>query len=236
LASCGFAVGLGNLLRYPSVAWANHGLQWFIPFDFLASNKIGIFSPSSLSAFRSYSLRSHLGKCTAAGTSLLSVESAIASEDLGLPQLSMVWPTTNQKPTSLQRTTTSSLPGSWSTLVALFQPNCHTKTMPLTFLQRLLTTLEPRTKRALVRSCGKHGACALLPGSSFSRVSSRFEPNHLIFKGVNLLGKIVYFTMVMPIIALAVILIRGVTLENASQGIFYYVGVWRGEILSSPEI
>jgi solute carrier family 6 GABA transporter-like protein 1 len=41
MACFGFAVGLGNLLRYPSVAWANHGLQWFIPY-LLALFFIGI--------------------------------------------------------------------------------------------------------------------------------------------------------------------------------------------------
>jgi solute carrier family 6 GABA transporter-like protein 1 len=32
LAAMGGAVGLGNLLRYPSVVFANNGLQWFIPY------------------------------------------------------------------------------------------------------------------------------------------------------------------------------------------------------------
>jgi solute carrier family 6 GABA transporter-like protein 1 len=31
LAAMGGAVGLGNLLRYPAVVYANNGLQWFIP-------------------------------------------------------------------------------------------------------------------------------------------------------------------------------------------------------------
>lgn len=31
-ASMGGAIGLGNLLRYPSVVFANSGLQWFIPY------------------------------------------------------------------------------------------------------------------------------------------------------------------------------------------------------------
>lgn len=32
LAAMGGAVGLGNLLRYPSQVFANYGLQWFIPY------------------------------------------------------------------------------------------------------------------------------------------------------------------------------------------------------------
>lgn len=57
-----------------------------------------------------------------------------------------------------------------------------------------------------------------------------------VFRGVNVLGKIVYFTMGFPIIALVVILVRGVTLENALQGIRYYVGTWRGDTLGDAKV
>jgi solute carrier family 6 GABA transporter-like protein 1 len=32
LAAMGGCAGQGNLLRYPSVVYNNHGLQWFIPY------------------------------------------------------------------------------------------------------------------------------------------------------------------------------------------------------------
>jgi solute carrier family 6 (neurotransmitter transporter, GABA) member 1 len=32
LAAMGGAVGLGNVLRYPSQVYNNHGAQWFIPY------------------------------------------------------------------------------------------------------------------------------------------------------------------------------------------------------------
>ncbi len=32
LAAMGGAVGIGNLMRYPSIAAQNYGLQWFIPY------------------------------------------------------------------------------------------------------------------------------------------------------------------------------------------------------------
>ncbi|KAH7144586.1 hypothetical protein B0J13DRAFT_675895 [Dactylonectria estremocensis] len=41
LAAMGGAVGLGNLLRYPSVVFANNGLAWFIPY-FVALFFLGI--------------------------------------------------------------------------------------------------------------------------------------------------------------------------------------------------
>ncbi|KAM5346955.1 hypothetical protein ACJ41O_009960 [Fusarium nematophilum] len=41
LAAMGGAVGLGNLLRYPSVVFANNGLAWFIPY-FIALIFLGL--------------------------------------------------------------------------------------------------------------------------------------------------------------------------------------------------
>jgi len=61
LAAMGGAVGLGNLLRFPSIAWNNNGIQFFIPY-FLAIIFLGI-PVSRLSAKRallhSLNLRFH---------------------------------------------------------------------------------------------------------------------------------------------------------------------------------
>jgi hypothetical protein len=56
-----------------------------------------------------------------------------------------------------------------------------------------------------------------------------------VFRGVNSLGSIVYWTMGIPIGAIAILLVRGVTLEKASRGIYYFVGVFRGEELANPQ-
>ncbi|KAF5538678.1 amino-acid oxidase [Fusarium mexicanum] len=36
LALCGGAVGMGNMLRYPSQVYNNHGLRWFVPYRMVA--------------------------------------------------------------------------------------------------------------------------------------------------------------------------------------------------------
>eukprot|EP00121_Abeoforma_whisleri_P011876 Awhi_evm1s10958 len=47
-----------------------------------------------------------------------------------------------------------------------------------------------------------------------------------LWKGVKATGKVVYVTMLVPLVMLFILLIRGVTLEGASNGIYEYVGKW----------
>lgn len=59
LAAMGGAVGLGNVLRYPSQVYNNHGAQWFIPYFmaiFLVAIPVLILEVAIGQAFRSGSV------------------------------------------------------------------------------------------------------------------------------------------------------------------------------------
>lgn len=57
-----------------------------------------------------------------------------------------------------------------------------------------------------------------------------------IFKGVSVTGKVVYVTMLLPLLLCIALLIRAVTLENAAKGIALYVGSFSFSKLASGEI
>jgi hypothetical protein len=57
-----------------------------------------------------------------------------------------------------------------------------------------------------------------------------------IFRGTGWTGRVVYFTMGMPIVMGIIIVGRGVSLENAGEGIKLYFATWRGSQLSSPGV
>lgn len=57
-----------------------------------------------------------------------------------------------------------------------------------------------------------------------------------MFKGIGLTGRVVYFTMAMPIILMIVLIGRGCSLPNAIDGIRIYWTEWHGEKLASGTI
>ena len=57
----------------------------------------------------------------------------------------------------------------------------------------------------------------------------------IVFKGVRVVGKVVMWTVPIPVVLLAVLLIRGIRLDGATNGIIYYLAAdW--EMLTKPSV
>lgn len=57
-----------------------------------------------------------------------------------------------------------------------------------------------------------------------------------IFRGVGLTGRVVYFTMGLPIVITIILVGRGVSLENAGAGVRLYFATWRGGELAKGDV
>lgn len=57
-----------------------------------------------------------------------------------------------------------------------------------------------------------------------------------MYKGVGITGRVVYFTMGLPVVTMIILLGRGVSLPNAIDGIRLYMATWRGELLGDRYI
>jgi solute carrier family 6 (neurotransmitter transporter, GABA) member 1 len=210
LASIGSAIGLGNILRYPSVVWANWGLQWFIPYIF-ALFSIGI--PLLL-------LEIALGQ-TFKSTNVVGF-GRINHRLRGLGLGSIV--------NAYIVATYYNIIISWCIIyfVRSFESPLPWAENPSRFLTDEIIANVGST---WIESKGNIIWNTWI-WSALIWICIFFS----LFKGVNLLGKIVYVTLGIPFLMLIVLVTRGITLENASRGIHYYVGVWRLEVLGEPSI
>ncbi|KAJ4380188.1 hypothetical protein N0V86_004497 [Didymella sp. IMI 355093] len=57
-----------------------------------------------------------------------------------------------------------------------------------------------------------------------------------VFRGVGLTGRVIYVTMGLPAVLIIILIGRGTSLPNASDGIKLYFATWRTSVLQSPKI
>jgi len=57
-----------------------------------------------------------------------------------------------------------------------------------------------------------------------------------IFKGVGLTGRVVYWTMGLPIVVTIILVGRSLSLDNASEGVKYFWATWRGSELANGRL
>ncbi|KAK7211866.1 hypothetical protein V2G26_019044 [Clonostachys chloroleuca] len=218
LCAMGGAVGLGNLLRFPSVVFNNYGLQFFIPYVF-ALFLIGIpilileivlgqaFRAGCVTAFNNVNHR-------AKGVGLAVVFNGFTVVGYYVPILAwaMVY---------FRQSFQSPLP--WAG-----------KDTTEYFLYSVVRNPDPVG--------GEDGGYKSYPGRGIVGETAGwcFFTWLLVlmctFKGVGLQGRVIYITMALPLVMIAILAIRSLSLPNASDGFRLYVGVWRSESLQGPTV
>ncbi|KAI8648681.1 hypothetical protein NCS57_01480200 [Fusarium keratoplasticum] len=216
LAAMGGAVGLGNLLRYPSVVFANNGLQWFIPY-FIALLFLGIptliLEISIGQAYRGSVVVAFNGinKHTK-GLGLAVIMTGFIVATYYVPILSWVL----------------------HYFRASFQSPLPWKGRGMEFyMQDVIANKDPITPDSGYVEYPGMG----MVGESVGWCAFMWFLVWLcMFKGVGTTGRAVYVTMGLPVIMLIIILGRSVSLPNARDGIKYYFAEWNGWRLGNGDI
>jgi len=221
LAAIGGAVGLGNVLRYPSVVFANSGLQWFIPY-LIALFFLGI---------PVLCLEISLGQAYRAGvvTSFNSLNHRTKGVGLGVvltgyivvcyyvPILSWIM---HYFRCSFQ----SPLP--WKDRGDEF------------YMQDVIANVDPLSMDddgnplRWVQYNGTGMVGETVGWAAFIW----FCVWLCMFKGIALTGRAIWVTMGLPIVMIFILLGRSASLDNAGRGVKYYFGEWHSEKLATGQI
>ncbi|CAM1501348.1 Fc.00g105100.m01.CDS01 [Cosmosporella sp. VM-42] len=218
LAAMGGAVGLGNLLRFPSVVFANNGLQWFIPY-YISLVFLGIpvllleiaigqaYRGSVVVAFGGMNKRTK-------GVGFAVIITGYVVCTYYVPILAWIM---HYFRCSFQ----SPLP--WTGRGTEF------------YMHDVIANPEPipaATSSDFIQYPGKGLISETVGWTAFMW----FLVWLCMFNGVGTTGRVVYVTMGLPVLLIIILIGQAASLDNAIDGIKIYVGQWHGEKLASGGI
>ncbi|KAI3402060.1 hypothetical protein diail_4034 [Diaporthe ilicicola] len=224
LAAMGGCAGQGNLLRYPSVVYNNYGLQWFIPYF------VAVF----LIAIPALILEVSIGQAYRGGTVIAfnSMNTRLRGVGMGPVFVSFIvvqYFTVNLSwiMTYFRHSFTSPLP--WKDQVQEF------------YMGTVIDNPDPvagslTAGNAAVAEYTKYTGVGVLGETVGWSAFVWFLIWISIFRGVGMTGRVVYFTMCLPILTTLILVGRAVSLENASAGVNLLWRTWRGDQLASGTV
>ncbi|KAL0260169.1 hypothetical protein SLS55_005915 [Diplodia seriata] len=221
LAAMGGCAGQGNLLRYPSVVYNNHGLQWFIPY------LLAVF----LIAIPSLILEISIGQAYRGGTLMAfnNINKRLRGVGLGPVFVSFI----------VVQYFTVNL--AW--IMSYFR---HSFTSPLPWEGRI----EEFYWNSVIHNADSIEG-SLAPGNNQVAEYTRYPGTAVIgetvgwsifiwfliwvsiFRGVGLTGRVVYFTMGLPIVTTIIFVGRALSLDNAGEGVRLLWATWRSDQLAT---
>ncbi|XP_044034685.1 sodium- and chloride-dependent neutral and basic amino acid transporter B(0+) isoform X2 [Siniperca chuatsi] len=241
LSTIGYAVGLGNIWRFPYLAYKNGGGAFLIPYFvmlvvagiplFFLESAFGQFcSQGPINVWRAVPILQGVGVAMTMVTLIVSVYYNViiayslyymfASFQSPLPWSSCLsWADSNCSRTPTVYCNVSGvLVANWT------QENSTCPSSDMTTVPVQSPSEQYWDRVALQRSSGLdetgpvvwHLALCLLLSSTLVAAA--------LIRGIKSSGKVVYFTATFPYAVIVILLIRGVTLEGASNGIEFYIG------------
>ncbi|XP_070552981.1 sodium- and chloride-dependent glycine transporter 1-like [Ptychodera flava] len=225
LSCLGYAVGLGNLWRFPYLCYANGGGAFLIPYTimlffvgmpvFFVELTLGQYaSQGCIGVWKCSPLFKGLGYAMVILSSMVAIYYNVV----------MCW--------AVYYTFASfaALPGlpwvgcnnEWNTETCYDDRDNSSVTRP-NATNLTSASEEYFTIRVLKQSSGIEETGVIVWELALCLLLSWIMAFLILFKGVKSLGKVVYFTATFPYVVLLIVFIRGITLPGASDGIRFYI-------------
>ncbi|XP_041808355.1 sodium- and chloride-dependent neutral and basic amino acid transporter B(0+) [Chelmon rostratus] len=241
LSTIGYAVGLGNIWRFPYLAYKNGGGAFLIPYFvmlvvtgiplFFLESAFGQFcSQGPINIWRSVPILQGVGIAMVLVTLIVSIYYNViiayslyymfASFQSPLPWASCFsWADSNCSDTPTVYCNVSGV------LVANWTQENSTCSSSDTIAVPVQSPSEQYWDRvALQRSSGLDETGPVVWHLALCLLLSSMLVAAALIRGIKSSGKVVYFTATFPYVVILILLIRGVTLEGARDGIEFYIG------------
>ncbi|KAL4881793.1 hypothetical protein BJY04DRAFT_188122 [Aspergillus karnatakaensis] len=226
LAAMGGCAGQGNLIRYPSVLYNNYGLQWFIPY-LLAVFFIAI--PTLI-------LEISIGQAYRGGTVIAFNNINKRLRGVGMGPILVSFIVTQYFVVNLawimnyfRNSFRSPLPWTGEGMLDIFYAD-HVIANP----DPIAGSLSTDGKEVI--SYTEYPSVGLLGETVGWTAFVWFLVWISIFRGVGLTGRVVYFTMGLPIVTTIIFVGRALSLDNAAEGVRLVWATWRGGQLASGTV
>ncbi|XP_028260741.1 sodium- and chloride-dependent neutral and basic amino acid transporter B(0+) isoform X2 [Parambassis ranga] len=241
LSMIGYAVGLGNIWRFPYLAYRNGGGAFLIPYFvmllvagiplFFLESAFGQFcSQGPVNIWRAVPILQGVGVAMVMVTLIVSIYyNVIIAYSLYYMFASMQSPLPWSGCFSWADSNCSATPSVYCNVSGVLMANwtqdnntCPSSDIIPVPVQNPSEQYWDRV--ALQRSSGLDETGPVVWHLALCLLLSTIIVAAALIRGIKSSGKVVYFTATFPYVVIVILLIRGLTLEGAEDGIQYYIG------------
>ncbi|XP_042355109.1 sodium- and chloride-dependent neutral and basic amino acid transporter B(0+)-like [Plectropomus leopardus] len=241
LSMIGFAIGLGNVWRFPYVAYKNGGGAFLIPYFlmlvlcgiplFFLESAIGQFcSQGPVNMWRAVPLLQGVGLSMVVVNAITSIlYNVIIAYSLFYMFSSFQSPLPWASCLSEAGSNCTNTPTVYCNVSGVLVTNWTLQNSTCPSANMITVTMQSPSEQywdhvALQRSSGLDETGPVVWHLALCLLLSSILVAAALIKGIKSSGKVVYFTAPFPYVVILILLIRGVTLEGARDGIEFYIG------------
>ncbi|XP_074507333.1 sodium- and chloride-dependent neutral and basic amino acid transporter B(0+) [Sebastes fasciatus] len=241
LSTIGYAVGLGNIWRFPYLAYKNGGGAFLIPYFvmlvlagiplFFLESAFGQFcSQGPINVWRAVPILQGVGVAMVLVTLIVSIYyNVIVAYSLYYMFASFQFPLPWSSCLSQADSNCSNTPIVYCNVSGVLVANWTQDNSTCPSSDLITVPVQSPSEQywdrvALQRSSGLDETGPVVWHLALCLLLSSMIVAAALVRGIKSSGKVVYFTATFPYVVIVILLIRGVTLEGARDGIEFYIG------------